>query len=214
MPTKKTQARSRQMAKDVQEVQHKQRPDPPHEKDAARKPFPKQRRQTLGRKVMAPMKHVGPGAPTKLTTEIIAKLAALIEEGNFMQPALALLGIPRRSYYYWLDRGEHDEADEKNTIYTQLLHTVKKADAACERKNILGVQTGELGWQSKAWILERKYRSRWGNHFSLSLDQAQDFMRKVVGVLAVHIPDKEILRKIAADLRVIEGEQKRELISS
>ena len=179
MSMEKTQANSRQMAKNLKETEHKQRQDTPREKDAARKPLMKQRRKTLGKKVMAPMKHVGPGAPTKLTPEIIVKLAALIEEGNFMQPALALLGIPRRSYYYWLERGEQDEADEKKTIYTQLLHTIKKADAACERRNVLGVQAGELGWQSRAWILERKYRTRWGNHFSLSLDQAQDFMRKV-----------------------------------
>ena len=113
MPTKKTQASSQQMARDVKEAEHKQRQDTSSEKEATRKPFPNQRRQTLGKKVMAPMKHVGPGAPTKLTPEIIAKLAALVEEGMFMQPALALLGIPRRSYYYWLERGEQDEADEK-----------------------------------------------------------------------------------------------------
>ncbi len=213
MPTKKTQASSQQMARDVKEAEHKQRQDTSSEKEATRKPFPNQRRQTLGKKVMAPMKHVGPGAPTKLTTEIIAKLAALVEEGMFMQPALALLGIPRRSYYYWLERGEQDEADGEKTIYTQLLHTIKKADAACERRNVLGVQAGELGWQSRAWILERKYRTRWGNHFSLSLDQAQDFMRKVVSVLAVHVPDHAVLEKIAADLRRIEGEQQRELVT-
>ena len=214
MSTKKTQASPRQMARDVKEAEHKPRQDPSSEKGAARKPFPKQRRQTLGKKVMAPMKHVGPGAPSKLTTEIIDKLAVLIEEGNFMQPVLALLGIPRRSYYYWLERGEQDEADEKKTIYTQLLHTIKKADAECERRNVLGVQAGELGWQSRAWILERKYRSRWGNHFSLSLDQAQDFMRKVVSVLAVHVPDHAVLEKIVADVRRIEGEQQRDLLAA
>ena len=160
MPTKKTQASSRQMARLVKEGEHKQRQDTSCEKGAARKPFPNQRRKTLGKKVMAPLKHVGPGAPTKLTPEIIVKLAVLIEEGNFMQPALALLGIPRRSYYYWLERGEQDEADEKKTIYTQLLHTIKKADAACERRNVLGVQAGELGWQSKSWLLERKFPTR------------------------------------------------------
>jgi hypothetical protein len=162
---------------------------------------------------MAPMKHVGPGAPTKLTPEIIAKLAALIEEGNFMQPALALLGIPRCTYYHWLGRGEDDQVKGKASLYVELLDTIKKADAACERRNVLGVQAGELGWQSRAWILERKYRTRWGHHFSLSLDQAQDFMRKVVSVLAVHVPDHAVLEKIAADLRRIEGEQQRELVT-
>jgi hypothetical protein len=101
----------------------------------------------------------------------------------------------------------------KASLYVELLDTIKKADAACERRNVLGVQAGELGWQSRAWILERKYRTRWGHHFSLSLDQAQDFMRKVVSVLAVHVPDHAVLEKIAADLRRIEGEQQRELVT-
>jgi hypothetical protein len=218
MPTRKIQASAGPMAKNetrkVNEAEPQQRQTTPGEKDSGRTPFPNPSRKTLGRKVMAPFKHSGPGAPTTLTPAIIAKLAAFVEEGNFLQPALALLGIPRCTYYHWLERGEADQVRGKPSLYVELLDTIKKADAACERRNVLGVQAGELGWQSKAWILERKYPTRWGHHFSLSLNQAQDFMRKVVSVLAVHVPDHAVLARIVADVRRIEGEQHRELLAA
>jgi hypothetical protein len=91
-------------------------------------------------------KHPG-GRPTKRTPEVVEKLAQCIAMGLTDDEACALSGIHRDTFHQWRKDPEFSDAVQS-----------AKAQRLAQRLN--RVESGELGWQGTAWILERCYQGR------------------------------------------------------
>ena len=95
--------------------------------------------------------------PSKLTPELAEKIANYISTGNYASVVCGLVGIGETTYYNWLEKG----SKSKSGKYREFWESIKKAEAAREVKWIKDID-GDPSWQSKAWLLERRYPERWG----------------------------------------------------
>ena len=145
--------------------------------------------------------------------EKASRICAHLQAGLFIQSALQAERVLRRTYYKWIEQGERDLEAGKNSIFSEFLHMIKKIEVEVETRNILAVQVGESGWQGAAWWLERRLPARWGNRMRLSLEEAQDFARKLLDVLVEEIPDRAVVERIVSKMSKIEGKQ-REFVAS
>lgn len=97
------------------------------------------------------------GRPTKCNPQIAEEIAAYINEGTSNDSAARLAGICPKTFYNWLERGEKDE-----NPFSDFLHIIKKAHAAFEKQMTSEIKAGVPNWQSRAWLLERKYPDKYG----------------------------------------------------
>lgn len=97
------------------------------------------------------------GRPTKLTEELIEDFGTLLSLGNYIETVCDFLGVERRTYNNWYAAGK-----KKNGLYKKFFLTVKRAQADAEISLLAAVASGKPGWQSKAWMLERKGYDKWG----------------------------------------------------
>jgi hypothetical protein len=105
------------------------------------------------------------GQPTKLTPEVQAAIVAALEKGNYRVTAAAAAGVHRNSLINWEKWGE-----EGKEPYASFVTAMQRAEAKAEmalleaidnaRPGVPGVSGADV-WTSKAWILERRYASRW-----------------------------------------------------
>lgn len=107
--------------------------------------------------------------PTLLTPEVQASIVASLEEGMYRAVAAQLAGIGERTLYLWLERGERGEEP-----YAEFLHAVKSAEAIAERDVIRAVKMGLEGWQSKAWVAERRWPKRWAARVRTAVTEEVD----------------------------------------
>ncbi len=137
--------------------------------------------------------------PTSLTPEVHKAIVDAIGAGNYRSTAAAAAGVHRNRMAEWEKRGETGE--EPYAAFTCALQT---AEAQAEVKllaEIRGAQAGTPGvsgadlWQAKAWVMERRFASRWCARvkqqvaenveaLTAKLKADPDLHRKVVDVLA------------------------------
>jgi len=111
---------------------------------------------------MAPKKK---GRPTKLTEEILQKLEVLIQNGNYIETAAAVVGIHKSSLYLWLKKG----AREQRGIYKKFSDAVLKAQGMAEARDVsLITKAASEDWKAAAWRLERKFPGRWGRRINVA----------------------------------------------
>jgi transposase len=97
---------------------------------------------------------------TKLTPEITEIICQYIEKGNSIETAAQAVGICRKTFYNWLDRGEKEEPE-----FIQFTHNIKKARAKSEMRHVEVIEDAmDKSWQAAAWWLERRNRDKWGQH--------------------------------------------------
>ena len=106
------------------------------------------------------------GRKSLLTQVVHDEFIRLVRIGNFIGPAAVGAGVSQRTVYNWLERGEHDEVAgvaPSRSAYLRFLHAYREADATAERQLYSVIrQEAVTDWHAAAWILERKYRFRWG----------------------------------------------------
>ena len=163
------------------------------------------KRKSIGRKAaenLPNIRHVG--RPTALTLEKIAAISKHIKLGNFAVTACLLEDVPERTFYYWIELGNQDQANGKASIYTEFLQSIKKAGAQAESDNVKIALQGGFGWQANMTWLERRFPDRWGHQTKLSLEEARHFIQRLMAAMALHIPDRELIKKIVAEVKQIE----------
>lgn len=168
----------------------------------------------VGKKTIARLLAVrrrGAGRPLLLTASKIKSIAQHIEQGNFAVTACALEDISERAFYSWLNTGKQDEQAGEITIYTQFMQSIKKASAIAESRSVQFALLGESGWQSNMVWLERRFPDRWGKQSKLNMEEARDFVHRVMGALSVHIADREVLEKIVNEVRGVRVEKRANL---
>jgi succinate dehydrogenase flavin-adding protein (antitoxin of CptAB toxin-antitoxin module) len=105
-------------------------------------------------------------------------IGTLLVEGNHKETVADFLGITRMTWWNWEQRGER----EPDTIFGEFLYTVKKAQAASEISMLRLIRTGWEGWQSKAWIMERRFPQRWGKRAEITLRLEAEKLAREFGV--------------------------------
>lgn len=116
------------------------------------------------------------GRPTSLTPEVQTAIVSAIRRGHYRATAASLAGVCRRTITNWEQRGEAGEAP-----FDEFLLALKKAEAKAEDRllrQIMKAQPaipGEGGrgadlWQARAWIMERRWPSRWGGRIRATVD--------------------------------------------
>jgi len=101
-------------------------------------------------------KHPG-GRKDKLTPETSEKIVRLIRAGNYGSVACKAAGIIWETYSIWMARGK---AEGKGKFY-EFAELIDKAKSESEAILVAKIQQDD-SWQSKAWMLERKFHERWG----------------------------------------------------
>ena len=109
-------------------------------------------------------KHPG-GRPEKLTPDIQKKLADALKAGSYIEVACQWVGITRRTFYYWMEQGQRDEAGP----HYEFFHTIQKALSEAEVGTVANIRAaGAKNWQALAWIAERRWRERWARNVDLN----------------------------------------------
>jgi hypothetical protein len=93
-----------------------------------------------------------------LTPEILDAIGTLLVEGNCKETVAAFLGITRMTWWRWEQLGEQ----QPDSVYGEFCYVVEKAQAASEIGMLRSIRYGAPGWQSNAWIMERRFPQRWG----------------------------------------------------
>ncbi len=125
-------------------------------------------------------RHPG-GRPSKaeqvLTPQMLDEIGLLLAEGNYIQTVAAFMGITRMTWWNWEQRGEQ----EPDSIFGEFVYTVKRAQAAAEILLLRQIRLGGEGWQSKAWISERRFQERWGRRVDITIRREAEQLAAAVG---------------------------------
>jgi hypothetical protein len=102
--------------------------------------------------------------PFEITHEICAAIIEDVADAIPYEYAAEGNGISERTLYHWLAQGKIDRDAGLDTIFSQLLHGVKRAERSRIRHHIGNIDNGSETWTCDAWMLER----RWWKHYSKS----------------------------------------------
>jgi hypothetical protein len=100
-------------------------------------------------------------AYTRLTQNVIDRIAKGISEGCSNKSAITLAGCAESTFYLWQARGREDQARGIQSIFADLVERLAEAEASRERSLVQGILK-DTTWKSKAWLLERLYPNQWG----------------------------------------------------
>lgn len=106
------------------------------------------------------------GRPTAWSLGVQASIVEALREGLYRVTAAQLAGICERTLYNWIERGEAGEEP-----YCAFLQACKRAEAEAEHDIIATVRRGAEGWQSKAWIAERRWPKRWAGRVRVAVTE-------------------------------------------
>jgi transposase len=120
------------------------------------------------------------GRPISLTPEVQAVIIAAIQKGNYRRTAAAKAGVCERTLYNWEERGEAGEEP-----FREFLQALKTAEAKAEAMLLEEIRTAQGAipgpggrgpdlWQSKAWILERRWPKRWAQRVRTAVTEEID----------------------------------------
>jgi len=92
-------------------------------------------------------------------------LVGAIKDGAFIETAVVVAGVPKATFYRWLKQGGEDEqAGRRKSPYISFAVEIRKALAFAELDLVKKVQSSGMHWQRYAWMLERRFRDRWGRN--------------------------------------------------
>lgn len=122
------------------------------------------------------------GRPSKaehlLTAEMLEEVAKLLLEGHHKETVADFLGIHRATWWRWEQIGER----EPESLYGQFCNITRKAIAGAEIDTIRAIRGGQRGWESRAWIAERRFPQRWGKRVEITLRQEAEKLAAEFGI--------------------------------
>jgi transposase-like protein len=107
--------------------------------------------------------------------------------GNYIDVAARFGGITKETFYVWCRLGRKRGARDPHKTFVE---EVDRALAQCETQLLGNIRkAGEDDWKAAAWLLERRFRSRWGAIATVNL-------RRVAEEIA-NATDEELLAILA-----------------
>lgn len=108
------------------------------------------------------------GRPTSLTPERQEKILNALRAGNYRVAACKWADVDISTFVRWMKRGSQGEEP-----FAQFAAQVKQAEAHAEASLVATIRKAASDtWQAAAWLLERKYTTRWGRR-DLSWERMQ-----------------------------------------
>jgi transposase len=107
--------------------------------------------------------------PTSLTPELARAICISLRNGSYREQAAACAGIHRNTLRNWLVRGEAGEEP-----FAGFLCALEKAEAIAERRLLSKIRRRADGWQALAWIMERRWPSRWSGRVRVTVSDHVD----------------------------------------
>jgi hypothetical protein len=102
----------------------------------------------------------GRGRPTKLTPELIERVARVVRVGNYLDTAARYCGISKGDFYNWLKRGHA----QKRGIYRDFLNALEEAQAAADvRDHAYIAEAAKKDWRAAAEHLRLRNQARYGS---------------------------------------------------
>ena len=93
-------------------------------------------------------------------------------------------GIHRHTFNNWLQRARAERDAEKDTVHTQFLAVIEKAEADAIFNSLMQIKANGQNWQAHAWFLERKRPNEFGHSARLNKLEKAESSR----VHLVHVP--------------------------
>ena len=108
--------------------------------------------------------------PSKLTSEVEARIVEAVELGATWERAADAAGIGASTLREWRQRGEAGEAP-----FSAFLAALKRAEGDGVARALRTIrQASESGtWQAAAWLLERRYPADYGRRTEVAVDTRQ-----------------------------------------
>ena len=97
------------------------------------------------------------GRPPKLTARLTRRLCDALRRGHAPQTACLLVGLPRSTYYAWLERGKDDFEADLDTPLAEFAACVGRARAELINRLLRVIKAGRPGAQAAMWLLERRF---------------------------------------------------------
>lgn len=139
---------------------------------------------------------------TKFSDEKAAIILDRIEKHCFLKVAAQCAGVNQSTLHRWLEKGR--SRDPKYAKFRAFRNALRRARSNAEAELVHEIRQDKT-WTAKAWILERSYRSRWGQSTKIDASiggkkgqpvQMQDmtfppeFVAEVISILHVHAPEQ------------------------
>lgn len=140
------------------------------------------------------------GRPITLTPEVQLAVCEKIAEGNYLETAASLAGVPPRTLRRWLQRG-HDAVKRKvRNPFRRFLEAVEQAQAEGEAEHVGAIRAARSEhWQASAWWLERTRPERFGRRDKVLVENSvREELEQALTRLEQRLPPEEYDRVLAA----------------
>lgn len=152
--------------------------------------------------------------PRQLTPQAVRKICALIERGVPQAPAAGSLGIPRRTYQEWLEKGRAADAVEPYASFAERIQEALDVFHA-SRAVLVG---GSVDDRTAIEVLRRRFKDDWGDperggttvnvQVTLELERRELADRLYQAAARVLGGNPELLERLVAELgggEVVDG---------
>lgn len=109
----------------------------------------------------------GKGQPTKLTKELAERIFANIARRVPKVLAAEAQGITERTFYNWVQWGKEDCDNGVASAYADFFQRLREVEQDLIVSHTDRIASGQLGWQSGAWLLERLAWKHFGNNTAI-----------------------------------------------
>lgn len=129
------------------------------------------------------------GRPTKLNAKLQASICELLEKGVPTDAAAVSLGVARRTFFDWLERGRNGEP-----LYTEFMLAVDQAINVWHAKTV-GV--AGVDPRNAMTMLERRFPKDWGKQDRMAVDVSVSH-RPMIDPSKYTVEEMELLRRLLA----------------
>ena len=131
---------------------------------------------------------------SSFTPETREKILNALRAGNYRVAACKFAGISDETFRRWMNAGKAGEPE-----YVDFVEQVKQAEAQAEASLVATIRKAAGDhWQAAAWLLERKYVTRWGRR-DLSWERMRREERQAQARALADIPIAELEGMVAAE---------------
>ncbi len=148
------------------------------------------------------------GRPLKLNDGMITALSDVIAKGNYAVTACQLCNIDEATLWLWGKQGKADIDAGRETIYSKLVLSLKRAEAKAEAKLVQVVRESaevKRDWIPAMTMLERRHPDRWGRKDRLAVDVKKEERIQItqVTVTRPEIIEGEVIEQLTEGQDVI-----------
>ena len=131
----------------------------------------------------------GRKAKIEITPEITEEICSCISAGMTKRAAMEGL-MNETTFYSYIQKGERDIANGKDSCYAEFAKEVKKAEKSFVLSNLKVIKEAAIAgtWQAAAWALERSRPDEYGRN-RLEITGKDSEPVQVESAVRIYLPD-------------------------